>query len=937
MKNNFLFGLSIILSSTAMQAQPKLIEKVEKKSKSTEVVIPFEKYKLANGLTVLIHEDHSDPIVHVDVTYHVGSAREEIGMSGFAHFFEHMMFQGSKNVADEEHFKIVTQAGGTMNGTTNRDRTNYFETVPKNYLETALWLEADRMGFLLEAVTQKKFEIQRSTVKNEKGQNYENRPYGMVSEVAGRNFYPFQHPYSWLTIGYIEDLNRVGVDDLKKFFLRWYGPNNAVVSVGGDINPKEAIQLVNKYFGSIPRGPEVERAKPVSFTIEKDRYVSYEDNVRFPMLMMQYPTVAGYSEDEPALDILADIIGGGKSSILYQNLVKTKKAVQASASHPCAELAGEFTFRVLAYPTTKLDEMEKLVRASLDEFVTRGIKDDDIKKAVNSHEANMVYGLESVRGKVSQLASYETFTGNANYITKDIERYHKVTKADVLRVFNKYIKGKKGLIMSVYPKGKKDLIAAADNHNPAGDTSKATHMDYSKMVAREVKDDFDRSKKPEPGPSPIITAPKSYTFTMGNGLQGIGVQNNEVPDAYIQFNIKCGQWRQPKGKEGVAVMMVKMLQESTKKRSAEDVSDELDKLGSHLNVGVDEENVTIAVNTLTKNITPTMDLVAEVMTMPKFDPQEFERLKKQHLELLANQKIQPVPMANEAFNKLVYGEGHHMSTSISGTEESITKLTLQDVIDYFIKNFAPNITNAMISGDMTKEQALKALAPLSTWGKREPMEIRTAKSPALEKTKIYLVDKENAPQSEIRIGYLAMPYDATGEYFKAQAMNYILGGAFNSRINLNLREDKGYTYGARSGFGASHTAGPFTASAGVRGDATAPSVFEFMKEIKNYADKGIKPDELEFTKRSILEREALKYETNDQKAHFVERMLEFQLPENFSTKQAEELKALTVNDINALAKKYLPYNNMAIVVVGDAKKNREALEKLGYEVVNMKL
>ena len=285
MRKKLFLVLTIIAMNTTMQAQTKFIEKVEKKANSKEVVIPYEKYQLSNGLTVIIHEDHSDPIVHVDVTYHVGSAREERGKSGFAHFFEHMMFQGSKNVGDEEHFKIVTQAGGTMNGTTNRDRTNYFETVPKNYLETALWLEADRMGFLLEAVTQKKFEIQRATVKNEKGQRYENRPYGMVSEVAGKHFYPFGHPYSWLTIGYIEDLNRVGVDDLKKFFLRWYGPNNSVLSIGCDINTKEEGAYLECYDSTTRPSYVIKTTEQILENIadscsknHKGLYIMIEDN-----------------------------------------------------------------------------------------------------------------------------------------------------------------------------------------------------------------------------------------------------------------------------------------------------------------------------------------------------------------------------------------------------------------------------------------------------------------------------------------------------------------------------------------------------------------------------------------------------------------------------------------------------------------------------------
>jgi zinc protease len=378
MKQKLLVLASLMLVVVASAfGQAKLVEKVTKKG--NEVVIPYEKYVLPNGLTLIVHEDHSDPVVHVDVTYHVGSGREEIGKSGFAHFFEHMMFQGSDNVADEQHFKIVQDAGGTLNGTTNRDRTNYFETLPSNQLEKALWLEADRMGFLLDAVTQKKFEIQRATVKNEKGQNYENVPYRGALETQAKTIYPYGHPYSWLTIGYVEDLNRVNVDDLKNFFLRWYGPNNAVLTVGGDVKPADVIQMVEKYFGPIPRGPEVNNMDPQQIAFEDDRYVSYIDNyAKLPQLAITYTTVPNYHHDMAALQCLAQVIGQGRNSVLYQEMVKTQHAVNAIAFSSLSELAGEFSFYFTPMPGKSLADMEKLFRASLDSFEKRGVTEDDV-------------------------------------------------------------------------------------------------------------------------------------------------------------------------------------------------------------------------------------------------------------------------------------------------------------------------------------------------------------------------------------------------------------------------------------------------------------------------------------------------------------------------------------------------------------------------------
>lgn len=933
MKKLFLPALLLALPAL-LNAQTKLIEKVEKKGK--ELVIPYEKYQLDNGLTLIIHEDHSDPVVHVDVTYHVGSNREEVGRSGFAHFFEHMMFQGSDNVADEEHFRIVSEAGGTLNGTTNSDRTNYFETLPSNQLETALWLEADRMGFLLDAVTQKKFEVQRSTVKNERGQNYDNRPYGLVNEKTYRALYPYKHPYSWPTIGYVEDLDRVDVDDLKRFFLRWYGPNNAVLTVAGDVKPAEVIKLAEKYFGSIPRGPEVKDLPKTPVTIDKDRYISYEDNVKFPLFHMSFAGVPNRHPDEAPLDILSDILGGSKNSPIYQSLVKTQKAVRASASSPARELSGAFEFDVFAMPGTKLSEIEEIVRKTIADFEKREITDDELNRFKASYESQLINNLGSVSGKAAQLAYYETFTGSPNYIAKDLERYTKVTKEDVRRVYDTYLKGKPAVILSVVPKGKTELVAKPDNFKfPEINPNDADHAEYKNLTYVKAKDNFDRSKKPGPGPNPVVKVPDLWKENFKNGLKVIGTQTDEIPSVTIQLTINGGHRIEEKNKAGIAKLMSDLMNESTEKYTAEEISDKLSLLGSNIEIRAGVQEITMTITSLTKNLDATLKLAEEILFHPRFDKDEFEMVKNQHLQAIANQSTQPTVIANNVFNKLLYGEKSIMAIPAIGTAGTVSTITLDDVKAFYAKAIAPEVSNLIVVGDVTKEAMLPKLQFLNTWkrtGLTLPPDEKTA---AVDKTKIYLVDKTNAPQSEIRIGYMSMPYDATGEFYKSFLMNYPLGGAFNSRINLNLREDKGYTYGAGSSFRGTKYSGPFVAQAGVRGDATDSSVVEFIKEIRTYSASGITEKELEFVKSSLGQSDALKFETPFQKAGFLKRLVDYNLSPDYIEKQNKVLKSITKEEIDALAKKNLPLDKMIITVVGDKKTIYEGLSKLGYEIIEL--
>ncbi len=913
------------------------VERVDAQAGKT--VIPYEKYVLDNGLTLVLHQDTSDPLVHVDMTYHVGSGREEIGKSGFAHFFEHMMFQGSEHVADDEHFKIVTESGGTMNGTTNSDRTNYFQTVPANQLEKMLWLEADRMGFLVDAVTQEKFEIQRETVKNERGQSYENRPYGLLRERVSEAMYPLGHPYSWQTIGYIEDLNRVDVNDLKAFFLRWYGPNNATLTIGGDINVEQTLAMVKKYFASIPRGPEVNMPEKPSFTIEADRYISMEDNVHLPLVYMSYPTVSVKHEDEAPLDLLSSILGGGKTSLLYKNLVKNQLAVQASVSHPCAELACTFNMLALPHPASgkTLADMEKVIRDTLLEFEQRGVEDDDLIKAKAEMEASFVFGLQSVAGKVSQLAANETFKGNPNYIEKDISRYANVTKADVMRVYQKYIKDKHGVIMSIVPKGQKNLVAAQDNFIPPTrvipEVAATTDSD---LHVRKAVDDFDRSVMPTAGVNKPVDVPQMWQETFSNGIKILATQSSETPTTSMLIKIPAGHYFENKAKAGTASLLAAMLNESTTERSAEDMSKALQKLGSSVGISAGNQYLAININALTKHLDQTLALVYEKLTQPAFLPSEFDRNKNNAIQGAINGKKDAGYLASTAYRQLLHADNIAAIPS-DGNETTIANITLGDVKALFEQQVKPKDSQIILVSDLDKKRILKSLEifkPLRGSGEKLTLNLPDSKA---KTGVIYLVNKDKAAQSAIRIGKRSLTQDITGEYYRAYLMNFPLGGAFNSRINLNLREDKGYTYGARSYFYGDKFSGTFTASSEVRADVTDKSIVEFVNEIKRYAEQGISDEELAFMRNAINQKDALKYETPSRKLGFLAQILEHDLKADFVKERNKIVATISKAEINALAKKHLNLSDMLMVVVGDAKTLRPQLQALGYEVIDYEI
>ena len=930
--------LTLMLAVLLADAQENSNATLIKPASTDPIDIPFETWELSNGLKVLIHEDHSDPIVHVHVTYHVGSNREAAGKSGFAHFFEHMMFQGTEHVEDERAPRIIAEAGGQLNGNTSYDRTVYLQTIPSNHLETILWLESDRMGFLLNAVTEEKFENQRDAVTNEKYQNQINRPYGMSNEILGQALYPPNHPYNWPIIGYVDDLDRANLEDLRNFFLRWYGPNNAILTITGDVTSSKVIPIIEKYFGSINRGPEVRKQRANVPILSSDVYTGYTDNIYLPLTDIVYPTVPNYHKDEAPLDILAALMGQGKKSIFYKNFIKSEKAIEANVYHPCRELSGEFHFQVLTSPDWQEDlgvyfnNIEDQIRKTIFEWESVGFSDEDLAMVKTEMEAQSLNYKSSIASKATAISSWQWLGRGKHNISSELKRYNKVTRADVMRVFNKYIKNRKAIINTVRPKSpyveKLDSIISV---NPNISMILEEDPQYIGLEYKRPKDSFDRSIQPKPAPSNAPKVPEYYKETLANGLKVIGTKSSEIPKIYIRLEIKGGSILEDKKITGIADFTATMMGESTNKYSSEDISVELQKLGSSISFSSDDDATIMYIETLSKNIDATLELAEEKLLRPAFNQEDFDRIKNQKLESIEAMKKNAQSVGFAHFSNKLFGETPFGRMT---TKKTIKKIKLSDVKSFY-KNYSAKVSSLVIVGDINKAELLSKIDFLRNWNSKD-VEIPTKFDfPSKKETQVYILDKEGASQSFIIMGHLSDKYDADGDHYKSKLMNYPLGGGMSGRFFLNLRENKGWTYGANSMFMASDKIGAFAMFTSVKTEATDSALVEIFKEFNSYTSIGITDNELRFTKDAFLGGEALKYETSSQKLGFLNNILTNNLEPTYIDKQAEILNTITKSEINAIAKAKIQPDKMSIIIVGNKYLIKEKLKNLASDVDGM--
>lgn len=890
----------------------------------------YTEFKLKNGLRVILHEDHSTPIVGVNLWYHVGSKNEVPGKTGYAHLFEHMMFQGSKNY-DDDFFKPIQEAGGTLNGSTNPDRTNYFEVVPSNFLELALFMEADRMGGLLDVLNEAKLANQRDVVKNEKRQNYDNQPYGLIGAKINETLYPADHPYHWLTIGSLDDLTAASREDIAAFFRTYYTPRNASLAISGDFNPIDARRFVEKHFGKIPGGPAVTRPHPAQPRLTESKEIVMQDRVAFPRLYLVWPTIAAYDKDEAATDVLANILGSGKSSRLYKTLVYDLQIVQENnfgsfASNGSQEIAGRFQIQATARPGKKLEDIESAIDAEIDKIKKDGVTQEEVDRAYNATEAGFIFGMQTVQGKNDQLNRYSTFVGKPGYFQQDLARYRRVTPEDVKRVANTYLLEHR-LKATVVPRGRENRSneSGAETASRSAAATATPDMQSAKRSAEETT----KWKLPTAKADPRLTLPSIQHRQLSNGLKVVIVEHHELPVVTMNLIVKSGAAADPQKRGGLASLTADLLDEGTKTRSALQLSNSLSDIGARVGTSADWDSSSVSLATVTRHLDKALDIYADVITNPAFKEDELNRSRARRLNNVKQQRDNAAAIANIVYASILYGRNHPYGHPATGDEDSLKAIEPDEVRSFYSNFYRPNNSTLIVVGDVKPETILPQLErAFAGWQKGDVPMVSIPETQNREQVGMYIVDRPGSAQSVITIGQIGVPR-STPDYFPLLVLNTMLGGQFVSRINLNLREDKGYTYGARSSFDYRRGAGPFSASAPVATKDTKASVNELMRELRGIRGEiPITAKELEYSKQAIIRGYPRGFETPNQIANRLGDVVLYDLPDDYFNSYIQKVRAVTLDDVQRVANRYLDPAKMAIVVVGDRKVIEPGLRSL---------
>jgi zinc protease len=875
--------------------------------------IPFDEFTLDNGLRVIVHEDRKAPIVAVTIWYHVGSKNEVAGKTGFAHLFEHLMFNGSENHNDE-YFRPLQEVGATsMNGTTDFDRTNYFQTVPSTAVDLALWLESDRMGHLLGVVDQDRLDEQRGVVQNEKRQG-DNAPYGKAFETIITNLFPPGHPYSWEVIGSMEDLNAATLDDVKTWFETYYGPNNATLVLAGDIDVATAKDKVQRYFGDIPPGPPLtKRERWIPSGVPAAR-LTMQDRVPEARVYKAWLAPEWISDESTYLQLADAVLTSGKTSRLYQRLVYEEQiATDVGAFVMSNEIAGAYIMYANVADGQDVASVERVLDEELARFLREGPTRSELERVKTEIRGGFIRGVEQVggfRGKSNILAENAVYAGRADFYKHSLELLREATPEQVLDTARRWIEDEP-LVLEVLP--------------------------YSPELAATGAG-ADRSTLPVPRNFPEAPFPPLQRATLDNGLKLIVAERHAVPVVQFSLQLDAGYAADQLAVPGVATLTMEMLDEGTASMDALEISDALARLGANLSSGANLDDSVVGLSALKENLDASLAIYADVILNPAFAPEEIERLKRLQLAGIQQEKSAPTSLALRVLPRLLYGEGHAYGLPMtgSGTEASVASLGRDDLVAYHSTWFKPNNATLIVVGDTTLAEIEPKLDAL--FARWRPGDVPRKNLPQVAvpaEPRVYLLDRPGAEQSMIIAGHLIPRKNQTDD-IAVEAMNDILGGAFTSRVNMNLREDKGWTYGADTTIFDTQAQRPFLAIAPVQADQTAASMREIKREIEQYVDTAPVTDaEVATSKRRSTLTLPGRWETARAVARDIADLVRFGLPDDYWDRYADLVDQLSTREVEAAAERLLLPERMTWVVVGDRRTIEAQVRELGFGAISI--
>jgi len=880
--------------------------------------VRFEKYTLPNGLDVILHVDRKLPMVHVNQWYHVGSKNERVGRTGFAHLFEHMMFQGSKNVSGE-YFTHVERAGanvreGGVNGTTNSDRTNYFATVPSANLERLLWIESDRLATLADVLTEESLRNQQDVVRNERRQGLENQPYGRWYSLLTENLHPKDHPYSWPVIGSHEDLVAASLDDVRDFFRRYYTPNNLTLVVAGDFDPAEAKRLVEKYFGDLPPGPALDRHARYVPRLEGEKVIEVSDRVPQERVYVAWPAPQFFTGDEANLDMAASILSSGLASRLNRTLVYDRQlASDVSAFNWASEISGMFIVVATARPGASLDDIQRVIDEEIHKVATEGVTPAETERAKTKWEYEFVTGLEAIGGfggKADRLAQYNTFLGDPGRFDEDVARYRAVTPESVKAAVARWIDNRNRVVLRFHPETSVRLAGSAA---------------------------VDRTQAPPLGTDRRFVVPEVKRAQLANGLEVHVVERPDLPKVAVALGTRAGAAADPAGKEGVAHLTVATIDMGTPTRNALEIESALGDLGTSMSGFAGRQYSSLGMEVLKRNLRPALAIFGDVVRNATFPQADFDRERKRHLDNLAQAANNPNALAARVRPMLVYGAEHPLGRPLQGVPGTVERISRDDLVAFHRATWKPASTTIVFTGDITLEEA-RALAQeaFGAWsGGAAPAVKMPAPRPLAQAGRIYLIDRPDAAQTVVS-HVLPAPGRTAGDYLAFRLVDAVWGGGgFGTRLNLNLREEKGYSYGVFSNMALYPDNGIWWAAGGVQTDKTAESVAEFASELRGLAAaKPITAPELENARDVRVRGYAQQFEGLQRVAQQVVDLWSLNLPMTELQREADGTQAVTLQAVTEATRKYVDPNRATLLLVGDRAKIEEKVRALGLgEVV----